>query len=205
MRYVPWILLALALLLFGSFLHYVLPQHDIVRVVNTEVRRVTPGGNALFWSTADTDDASGTRDVLFIETIRPNGNPSVYRNEDTGLVWPPYFKFDSANVQAVGQDLESTQANPRWVAVRHYGWRMPWFSIFPNATTLWEVESENTRIIPYFNIIFLLCLSGALFWLWRVWRGFREDRIDPVLADIDEAVEETRARGRGFWRRITGR
>ena len=35
MRYVKWTILAvLALIVFG-FLHYTLPQHDIVRVVNT--------------------------------------------------------------------------------------------------------------------------------------------------------------------------
>ena len=205
MRYVLWTILALALLFAGAFLHYTLPQHDVVRIVNTEVRRVAASANSMFWSSADADDAAGTRDVLFIETIRPNGNPQVYRNEDTGWIWPPYFKFDSANLQALAKDLESTEANARWVAVRHYGWRSEWFSIFPNATTLWQVEGPDTRIVPWFNIVFLVVLAGFVFWIWRLWRNFREARVDPLLEDIDEAVDETRARGRGLWRRLTGR
>jgi len=207
MRYVKWTFLALIFLIFGSFLHYTLPGYDVVRVVNTEVRRVDFGANSIFWSHAGSGDATGTinRDVFFIEAIRPNGKPIVYRNEDTGWIWPPYFKFDSANLQAIAQDLISTQADPRWVAVRHYGWRMELFSIFPNATSMRPVGGPDERVINWFNIIFFVAVGALLLWLWRVWRNFRESRFDPLLSDIDEAVDETRARGRGFWRRITGR
>src|SRR6056297_3780886 len=125
MRYVKWALIILLVVLVGSVLHYNLPQRDIVRIVNTEVRRVDPGVNAFFYSSASSGDAAtaASRDVFFIETIRPNGSPLVYRNEDTGWGWPPYLKFNSANLQAIARDLESTQDEPRWVAVRHYGWR----------------------------------------------------------------------------------
>ena len=205
MTYVKWVFVALILVMLGGFLHYVLPQHDIVRVVNTEVRRVSPGQNAVFWSSADADDVAGTRDVFFIETIRPNGNPAVYRNEDTGWIWPPYFKFDSANVQALAKDMESNEADPRWVAIRHYGWRIEFFSIFPNATSVRPVADPEERIVNWANIIFLVFLAGFVFWLWRLWRGFREARVDPLLDNFDEAVDETRARGRGLWRRFTGR
>jgi hypothetical protein len=202
--YVKWIFLALIVILIGGFLHYTLPQNDIVRVVNTEVRRISPGANALFWSSSDTDDAGGTRDVFFIETIQPNGKPIVYRNEDTGL-WPPFFKYNSANVQALAKDLESNEGDPRWVAVRHYGWRAEFFSIFPNATSVRPVTSPDERIIPWFNIVFFVVLAVLVLWLARVWRRFRAARVDPLLDDLDEAVDETRARGRGLWRRITGR
>ena len=205
MDYVKWVFLALIVAILGGFLHYVLPQNDIVRVVNTEVRRITPERNALFWSGADADDSAGTRDVFFIETIRPNGKPSVYRNEDTGWIWPPYFKFNSANVQALAKDLESSESDARWVAVRHYGWRAEFFSIFPNATSVRLIAGPEERIINWFNIVFFVLLGGLVLWLWRVWRRFREARVDPLLEDLDEAVGETRARGRGLWRRITGR
>ena len=207
MRYVKWTLLGLVFLFFGSFLHYTLPQHDIVRVVDAEVRRVDFGANSLFWSHAGSGDASGTinRDVFFIEAIRPNGRPIVYRNEDTGWIWPPYFKFDSANLHAIARDLRSSQADPRWVAVRHYGWRIEFFSIFPNATSMRQVAGPDVRIINWFNIVFFVALAALAFWIWRIWRNFREARFDPLLDNIDEAVDETRARGRGLWRRITGR
>lgn len=207
MRYVKWTLLALILLTLGSFLQYTLPKYDVVRIVNTEVRRVDFGSNSIFWSHAGSGDATGNvnRDVFFIEAIRQNGKPIVYRNEDTGWIWPPYFKFDSANVQAIAQDFVSSQADPRWVAVRHYGWRLELFSIFPNATSIRPLGGPDERIVNWFNILFFVALAALFLWLWRVWRNFRESRVDPLLDGIDDAAENARARGRGFWRRLTGR
>lgn len=207
MAYVKWTFVGLIVLVAGSFLHYTLPGYDVVRIVNTEVRRVDFGSNSVFWSHAGAGDASGTvnRDVFFIEAIRPNGKPIVYRNEDTGWIWPPYFKFDSANVQAIAQDFVSNQAEPRWVAVRHYGWRIEWFSIFPNATSVRPVGGPEERVVNWFNIVFFVALAAFALWLWRMWRNFREARVDPLLDDIDDAAADARARGRGWWRRLSGR
>ncbi len=207
MRYVLWTLFGLVLLTILSVLHYTLPQYDVVRVVNTEVRRVDFGANSIFWGTAGSGDAVGTvnRDIFFIEGIRPSGRPIVYRNEDTGWGWPPYFKFDSANLQAIARDLVSSQADPRWVAVRHYGWRNEWFSIFPNATSIRQVPGPDARIVNWFNIVFFVVLALILFWIWRVWHRFRQRRIDPMVDNIEEASAEARGRLRGVWRRITGR
>ncbi len=207
MRYVLWTLLGVIVLLTGSVLHYTLPQYDVVRIVNTEVRRVDFGANSVFWSHAGAGDATGTvnRDVFFIEGIRPSGRPIVYRNEDTGWIWPPYFKFDSANLQATARDLVSTAAEPRWVAVRHYGWRNEWFSIFPNATSVREVAGPDDKPVNWFNIVFLILFAAFLAWLVRVWQRFRRARIDPVVDDIEEASAEARGRLRGFWRRMSGK
>lgn len=65
------------------------------------------------------------RDVQFIQAIRANGKPMVYRNEDTGWRWPPYFKFDTATLQTQADDLRSTAEAPKWAVVTHYGWRKP--------------------------------------------------------------------------------
>ena len=51
--------LAAVLLLF-AFLHYTLPQHDIVRIVGTENRRVDIGDNSIFWSRAEVGMADST-------------------------------------------------------------------------------------------------------------------------------------------------
>ncbi|MEM0949878.1 MAG: DUF1523 family protein [Pseudomonadota bacterium] len=207
MRYVLWTLLGVVLLFTGSVLHYTLPQYDVVRIVNTEVRRVDFGSNSVFWSHAGAGDATGTvnRDVFFIEGIRPSGRPIVYRNEDTGWIWPPYFKFDSANLQASARDLVSTAAAPNWVAMRHYGWRNEWFSIFPNATSVREIASPDDKPVNWFNIVFLVLFAGLCAWIVRKWQGFRRSRIDPMVDDIEEASAEARGRLRGFWRRITGK
>ena len=121
-----------------SFFHYTLPQHDIVRIVGTENRRIDFGENSFFWASPDVGTSAGTnRDVRFINAEFPNGKIIVYRNEDTGWGWPPYFKLDSSNLQAEAQALISNdKANPTWVSITHYGWRNEFFTIYPNAITI---------------------------------------------------------------------
>lgn len=194
-----WVVLATVL---AAFLHYTLPDRDIVHITNTSNRLMTFGANSIFWASPDlgTDEVAGAiqRDVLFIDSVRPNGRVRVYRNEDTGWIWPPYFKFDSSNLQAEARNLISTSENPKWVAVRHYGWRVPWFSIFPNAVSITPVSGPDVRLIPWFNIIFLTLLF-ALFWGVRVrWIRFRNRRIRPAVEAMDAAMDE-RAAGVKRW------
>jgi hypothetical protein len=207
MRYVKWGLGLAWLAVMAMFLHYTLPQKDVVRVVNTEVRRVDFGWNAMFYGTAGSGDAVDrtNRDIAFIEAIRPDGSPIVYRNEDTGWGWPPYFKFDSANLQAIARDLVSSQEAPRWVEMRHYGWRNELISIYPNATSVRPVAGPDDKSMNWFNIVFFVLFAGALIALWRLWARFRARRIDPLIEDIDEASDEATARVKGWWRRLTGR
>ena len=207
MTYVKWTIRILLLLIIGGFLHYNLPQRDIVRVVNTEVRRVDFGMNSVFWQNSGAGDAvsSVNRDVFFIETIRPDGGASVYRNEDTGWGWPPYFKFDTADLQTEARNLVSSEQEPSWVAVRHYGWRNQFFSIFPNATSLRQVSGPDERLIPWFNIVYLTLRFIVLATLWRLWRNFRQARIDPVLEDIDEGVDAAQSRVGALFGRLFGR
>jgi hypothetical protein len=208
LRYISWGFWIIVATVVIAFLHYTLPQRDIVTITNTSNRLMTFGSNSIFWASPDvgTNETAGAvqRDILFIDARRPNGNVIVYRNEDTGWIWPPYFKFDSANLQAEARNLISTEAEPRWVAVRHYGWRAPWMSVFPNAISITEVEGPDVRLIPWFNIIFLTFLF-ALFWGIRVrWIRFRDRRITPAIQGIDAAVDEKRAglsRWFGSWRR----
>ncbi len=192
MRYVVWtIRIVLALLVFGFF-HYTLPQRDIVRIVETEIRRIDFGENSIFWAAPDTGNATtagSSRDVRFINTVRPNGDVMVYRNEDTGWGWPPYFKLDSSNLQTEAADLVSTQANPQWAVMTHYGWRTEFLSAFPNAVAVRPVDSPDVRLIPWFNIIFLTVLAGFVLWLWRLWDRFKERRIEPIVDDITIAID----------------
>lgn len=207
MAYIRWTIRILIFVLIASALHYTLPQRDIVRVVNTEVRRVDFGMNSIFWANSGAGDAVSNvnRDVLFIETIQPNDEVIVYRNEDTGWGWPPYFKFDTADLQAEAGNLISGGGDPQWVALRHYGWRNPWLSIFPNALSIKPVDGPDTRLIPWFNIIFLTILAIVALTIWRLWRNFRMRRIDPVLEDIDEAGDAAKGRLSSMFGRLFGR
>ena len=91
------------------------------------------------------------------------------------------------------------------MAVRHYGWRSQLISIFPNATSLKPIEGPDTRLIPWFNIVFLTILVVIWATLWRLWRNFRTARIDPVLEDIDEGVDAAQGRAGAFLDRLFGR
>ncbi len=181
LNYAFYALIALALIAVG---HYTLPQNDVVRVVNTEVRRVDLGETSRwFWGGSDTGlSTSDSRDVRFIETIRPDGDPMVYRNEDTGWGWPPYFKFDSANLQAQTQDLISSRDAPQWVAIRHYGWRSDLFSIFPNAVAVSPVSGPDVDIFPWRMVISLVAILLLVVFVAALWRLFRMAVLAPIGA-----------------------
>lgn len=189
MRYIKWTFLAALLLLAGGFLHYTLPRHDVVRIVETEVRRVEIPTGSLFWNSAESVGTSTNRDVKFVGTIRENGRPLVYRNEDTGWGWPPYWKFNSSDMQARASDLISPAATPQWVQIKRYGWRNQFFSIYPNVLSMKEVASPDVRIIPWFNIVVLSGLAIALYLIRRLWKRFMRNRVDPVVADVAQAFD----------------
>ncbi len=185
MVYVKWVFKICLSLMVIVFLHYTLPQHDIARVTDTYEKRIDFGENSIFWSHAEVGNATGAvnRDVFFIQSVRRNDRVMVYRNEDTGWGWPPYFKFDTSNLQAEAADMKSTAEAPKWVAIKHYGWRNEFLSIFPNAVGIRPVADPEARIIPWFNIG-LLTFLFATFWAVRVrWIRFRKNRIE---AKIDE-------------------
>lgn len=197
MRYVKWTVYTTLALLIFAFFHYTLPQHDVVRIVGTNTQRMDMGENTWFFAAPDAGTAptDTSRDVKFVQTIlEGSGRPMVYRNEDTGWGWPPYFKVNSFDIQAEATDLTSTEAAPKWVVVTHYGWRNQFFTIFPNAVGLRQVESPDVTIIPWVNIIILSLLAFVLLMLRRMWLQFRERTIDPALEDAGEAWDAVDAR-----------
>ncbi|MEY4697470.1 MAG: hypothetical protein RIT14_1898 [Pseudomonadota bacterium] len=206
------VLLLVAVFVFG-FLHYTLPQHDIVRVVGTENRRIDIGENAWFWAAPDVGTAPSTsRDVFFINTVYPDGSTMEFRNEDTGWGWPPYFKMDSFSTQTEAKELSSSAEVPKWVAITHYGWRNQLFTIFPNAISVKRVEGPDVTIIPWVNIVILTFLAGVIFMIRRMWLQFRERMIEPAVIEAQEAMDELdarsdrmRDRAAGWFRRVFGR
>ncbi len=213
MVYVKWVFWAVVWLCISAFFHYTLPQHDIARITDTYEKRIDFGENSIFWAAPDVgnNDQLSNRDVFFIQTRLSDGQVMVYRNEDTGWGWPPYFKFDTSNLQAEAADLKSGTDAPQWVVVKHYGWRNEFLSIFPNAVSVWAVDSPDTRIIPWLNIAILVVFAAFVYAIWVRWRRFRARRIDPVLENIEEgildagdSIQETRgrfSRWLGTWRK----
>jgi len=214
MKYLKHIPALLLFIVGAVMLNYYLPDRDIVQVVGTEVKRIDVESGAPFWDRADIGTTEGaTRDVRFINTLRENGKQRVYRNEDTGWGFPPYFKFDSGDLTARAQGL--ARGDDQWVAVRHYGWRIKMFSIFPNATSIKPVSGPNAMLIPWFNIVFIGLLLAIWFMLWRVIRRWKAKRIDPTLdkvgdsigdaaRDVSETVDAGRTKAGGVWRKWFG-
>ncbi|TWI36802.1 DUF1523 family protein [Paracoccus sulfuroxidans] len=179
------------------FMDYTLPSKQTVRITNTYNRMTDIGANQIFYSSPDTgtvQNAAGQRDIRFIDTVRPNGRVYVYRNEDTGWIWPPYFKYDSTNLQSEATNLVSNAANPEWVSVTSYGWRISWLSIYPNAVSVHPVAGPDARPFNWAAQIVLLVLGFLLFLLWRMWNQFRERTIDPARQSVDEAWDRLDAR-----------
>lgn len=174
-----------ALLLIAAFLHYNLPSRDVVRIVGTDVVR-----EDVERRDAEGDRVTVTRDVRFIQAKWPDGGDRVYRNEDTGWGWPPYFKFDTADLAAQATDLVSTAAAPDWVIVRHYGWRIPVLSMYPNALSIRPASGPGESPLPWFNIIFITLLVLTVLIVRRVLIILFRRHVDPVIEEIDREIDE---------------
>lgn len=206
------------LVIVGSFVHYTLPQHDVVRVTSTEIIRTDfSGWNRIFFASADAGSSDQvTRDLRLINTQkrdtwlfgfiqRDSESVMVYRNEDTGWGWPPYFKFDSADLHAESANLAR---GDDWAVITHYGWRVRWASIYPNAVSIRPIAGPDVTIIPWFNIFFFVFLGIALLFVRAVWRQFMERSVDPLIDSAEHQYDEMQAsvakrRGRlaRWWRK----
>lgn len=192
MIYVKWAFWTVFWVLVAAVFHYTLPQTDVARVTDTYEKRIDFGENSIFWAAPDVgaDQTTVNRDVFFIQTRRGDGGVMVYRNEDTGWSWPPYFKFDTSNLQAEAADLKSTPETPKWVAIKHYGWRNEFLSIFPNAVGVRAVDGPDFNTgVPWINIGIIATFLVLSFAVWRRWRRFRAARIDPVMDDIQQGID----------------
>lgn len=203
MRRIRIVFRVLLFLVFGLLFHYVLPQHDVVKVTSTEIIRTDFSAyNRIFYAQADSGASEQpTRDLRLINTQKQRtmllgfiptsgSHVMVYRNEDTGWIWPPYFKFDSSDLQAEAANLAK---GDEWAVITHYGWRVRWASIYPNAVGVRTVSGPDVTIIPWFNIFFFVFLIAAILFVRAMWRQFRERTVDPLLGSAEDRVDEVQA------------
>ena len=201
MRWPRIVILALLVLIVGSILHYTLPQRDIARITGTEIiRQDFSGLNRIFYAQGDSGNAqTESRDLRLINSVLASGDVMVYRNEDTGFGWPPYYKLDSADLHAEAANLASTADDPGWVAITHYGWRSRLLTTYPNAVAITPVAGPEVSLFPWLNIVILLILAVLLFMAWRIWERFEDRVIDPLLdrSSVRWAKMKDRFAGRG--------
>lgn len=156
----------------APFLQYHLPSTAVVQITGTDVKRADSASGGIVDQKATKSgkgDPAHTYDVRFINSLSRDGKIMVFRNEDTGWGWPPYFKFDSADLTAEAQSF-ATDASKPWVLVKYYGWRIRIFSMFPNVVSLKVVDEDYTHF-PLFNIVFISLLGIACIAIVYKFRG----------------------------------
>lgn len=197
----------------GLYLHYTLPQHDVARItgVSDRLERLS-GFQRIFYNQVDLGAEEGAmRDLRLINTVRQKTylfglirrgeGVMVYRNEDTG-VYPPYFKFDSSDLEAEATALVGKE--DQWVVITHYGWRIRWQSIYPNAVAIKLVDGPEHRPFPWFNLLFFVFLIVGFFMLRAMWRQFLERTVDPAVEGLEDGYDRRKSRVQKWldtWRR----
>lgn len=168
------VLASLALLGIAGLLAWVLPQHRVVYVQGTEVRR---GDGRTLQAEGVPPRVEPGQDVYYLHTTNLDRTEvHVFRNEDTGFGFPWYFKMDSAEVQGRAQLLARKQ--DQMALVTYYGWRIPVLQLFPNAVDI-EAWDRPDEPLPVFNLTFLALLAllaGGAAWRYRRWRRARAAR-----------------------------
>jgi len=167
---IKWISLSIIAVLIIGFLHYNLMRTDVVYITGTDTTRMDKNKKD-----ASPKKSSGTisitRDVRYINTITRKDKIKVFRNEDTGWGWPPYFKFDSADITAEAHSAASKNPKP-WVLVKYYGWRIHMLSMFPNIISMKVVDKDYNHF-PLFNIVVLSLIFGGTYYLVKKLKGFK--------------------------------
>lgn len=148
------------------FFHYNLPRTAVVQISGTDIKRVDEM-KEIKEEGAETDEqvetVHHTKDVRYINSVSRKEKPMVFRNDDTGWGWPPYFKFDSANLTAEAQAFSTDQSKP-WVLIKYYGWRSTMFSMYPNVLNMKQVGRDYSHI-PFFNIVFIILVVALFFYI----------------------------------------
>lgn len=180
MKKIKFAMAAFLLAAVALFLFHNLPRTAVVQISGTDMKRVDrESGKVVDKNILDDQKSSKlkTYDVRYINSVARNGKTMVFRNEDTGWGWPPYFKFNSADLTAQAQAYASVPEKP-WVLVKYYGWRIRIFSMFPNAVSLRTVDRDYNHF-PLFNIVLISLMIIAVFILWRKIRKLLKGRRRP--------------------------
>ncbi|WP_299442153.1 DUF1523 family protein [uncultured Rhodospira sp.] len=88
------------------------------------------------WEVQITGTTGDGREVQYrIETVYAGTSDTlIFKNVDAGFL-PPYFKFDSADLQSVANRV-TRECPQEPVVVNGYGLRIPFLSMFPNAVSI---------------------------------------------------------------------
>jgi len=148
----------LVLAAYGVFLAYSLPSTVKVHVTGTEIARKDVEGR---------EGKVRTQDVRFVMAEDLEGGPRMFRNQDTGWGWPPYFKFNTGDIAAQAQNL-ATDDRRAVVLVKYYGFRIRMLSTFPNIISMREVPPDyqpvpwTTLVVVFLHLVLIAVGLGFL-------------------------------------------
>jgi hypothetical protein len=140
-------------LAFSCMLHYYLPRKELATI--TEIGSKRAEGIPV---ERDRADEARPLDIYYIFVLDEDGEPRVFSNVNTAWGFPPYFKFDAADMQAKAASLTGKQ-----VVIRYYGLRVQLLNLFPNITSLQPGDESSsllswTRLTVFGFWLFILIL-----------------------------------------------
>lgn len=149
----------------GGAVNYAMPSYEETTVTGMEVRRMDKDGIISKANPADGE----VRDVYFLFTEQPESKKvMVYRNEDTSWGLPPYFKFNSADIQAKAQAYANDKQR---VQIKYYGWRINWLNEFRNIVSITPLEEGETVSRPIVSYVLYAVLALLFFLSVQLIRG----------------------------------
>jgi len=80
------------------------------------------------------------------------------------------------------------------VSITHYGWRMRFLSIYPNAISIKPVSVPEYRPFPWFNLFFFAFLIVGFFFVRAMWRQFVERTVDPTMDALEDGYDMRKSR-----------
>jgi len=191
--------------ILGAWIHYVGPHQDVARIVNVDNRIMTISAwQRPFYAQEDSGaDEDRSRDLRLISTertrtwlfglIRRGTQTMVYRNEDTGWLYPPYFKFDSSDLQAEAAASVSLTQPHEYVVITHYGWRIRWATIYPNAVAIRPAPGPDYHPFPWINLMIYAGLIGIALFVRSVWIRFRARTLEPLADRAGDRIDHVQA------------
>ena len=101
----------LLIIAVALILHKNLPRTAVVQITGTDVKRVDKSGSqpTNVEEGGKDEKVVRTSDVRYINAISRDGKVMVFSNMDTGWGWPPFFKFNSADLTAQAQAFSTAE------------------------------------------------------------------------------------------------
>jgi hypothetical protein len=134
-------------LAFSCLLHYYLPRKELVSITGIDSKRAEA-----IPVESDRADDNRPQDIYYIYVLDADNSPGIFSNINTAWGFPPYFKFDAADMQSKASSLVGKQ-----VVIRYYGWRNQILNLFPNITSF-EPGDESSALTSWVRL--------AVFGLW---------------------------------------